>query len=255
LNAYNCEENLLYFHDGQIKKKYRFMQNKNQIDQRKMHLRDAEHNAKKLFDQTVKNNWIRSGISELELSDKIHGLAFEMFGTKKHWHKRIVRAGINTLLPYSKKPPDRIIDADDILFFDFGPVFEEWEADLGRTYVLGDNPKKMQLMQDVEECWSLGKMYFDSNPSIAGAELYRYVCSLAEERSWKFGNEHCGHLIGKFPHEKIQGEKTLNYIHPNNHQQMNAPDQYGNPRDWILEIHFIDEALKIGGFYEQLLTC
>ena len=65
LTAYNYDQNLLYFPDGQIKNKYRFMQNKNQIDERKMHLRDAEHNAKKLFDQTVKNNWIRSGISEL----------------------------------------------------------------------------------------------------------------------------------------------------------------------------------------------
>jgi hypothetical protein len=35
---------------------------------------------------------------------------------------------------------------------------------------------------------------------------------------------------------------------------MNEPDKNGNPRDWILEIHFIDESLKIGGFYEQLLT-
>ena len=76
----------------------------------------------------------------------------------------------------------------------------------------------------------------------------------AAKRSWSFGNEHCGHLIGKFPHERIQGEKTLNYIHPQNHTPMNEPDKNGNPREWILEIHFIDESLQIGGFFEQLLT-
>ena len=177
-----------------------------------------------------------------------------MFHTKTHWHKRIVRSGKNTLLPYSKNPPNRIISADDILFFDFGPVFERWEADLGRTYVLGSDPKKIQLKRDVEECWKIGKEFFDSRNSITGAELYNYICKLAEDRSWRFGNEHCGHLIGKFPHERIQGEKTLNYIHPENHTTMIAPDKNGNPRDWILEIHFIDEALKIGAFYEQLLT-
>ena len=220
----------------------------------KSKLIDAESKARKLFHETVKRDWIIPGISEDDLSKKIHGLAFEMFKTKTHWHKRIVRSGKNTLLPYSKNPPNRILNEDDILFFDFGPVFEKWEADLGRTYVLGADPKKLQLKEDVEECWQIGKDFFDTQYSITGAELYKYICELAEKRSWTFGNEHCGHLIGKFPHERIQGEKTLNYIHPDNHTPMNAPDKNGNPRDWILEIHFIDESLKIGAFYEQLLT-
>jgi len=32
-------------------------------------------------------------------------------------------------------------------------------------------------------------------------------------------------------------------------------DKNGNKRDWILEIHFVDEEKEIGGFFEQLLTC
>ena len=31
-------------------------------------------------------------------------------------------------------------------------------------------------------------------------------------------------------------------------------DSHGEKRNWILEIHFIVRDLKIGGFYEQLLT-
>jgi hypothetical protein len=27
-----------------------------------------------------------------------------------------------------------------ILFFDFGPIFADFEADIGRTYVIGDDP-------------------------------------------------------------------------------------------------------------------
>ena len=34
---------------------------------------------------------------------------------------------------------------------------------------------------------------------------------------------------------------------------MNALDRNGNVRHWILEIHFVDRKLKIGGFFEQLL--
>ena len=224
------------------------------IAQRKQSLLSAEKKAKQLFSEIEERGWITAGISEIDLSDKIFDLAFEMFGTKQHWHKRIVRSGNNTLLPYSKNPPNRIITDDDILFFDFGPVFEQWEADLGRTYVIGNNREKLRLKSDVETCWNLGKEYFDNDPSMTGATLYEYVCELAESRSWEFGNEHCGHLIGKFPHERIQGEKTLNYIHPENHTPMNAPDQYGEARDWILEIHFIDPRQKIGGFFEQVLT-
>jgi len=220
----------------------------------KSKLIEAEAKARDLFRETVKRKWICPGISEDELSKKIHALAFEMFQTKTHWHKRIVRSGKNTLFPYSKNPPNRVLSEDDILFFDFGPVFEKWEADLGRTYVLGEDPRKHELKKDVEECWTIGRDFFRSNKSMTGAELYSYVCKLAAKRSWGFGNEHCGHLIGKFPHERIQGDKTLNYIHPQNHTPMNEPDKNGNQREWILEIHFIDESLQIGGFFEQLLT-
>ena len=184
----------------------------NEKNFRKERLIEAEKKAVQLFNETLNRGYVKPGITEDELTVKIHDLAFEMFGTKQHWHKRIVRAGKNTLQPYSKKPPNRIVEGDDILFFDFGPVFEQWEADLGRTYVVGNDPQKLRLKKDVEECWQLGKAYYDSYPKITGAELYHHVCKLAMERSWQFGNEHSGHLIGKFPHEKIHNEKKLNYI-------------------------------------------
>ena len=38
-----------------------------------------------------------------------------------------------------------MINENDILFLDFGPIFEDWEADYGRTYVLGKDPLKLKL--------------------------------------------------------------------------------------------------------------
>ena len=77
---------------------------------------------------------------------------------------------------------------------------------------------------------------------------------MARRYGWEYGGPHCGHLIGNFPHEQIQGDEVENYIHPENHQRMADSDRHGAFRHWIYEIHFVDRARQIGGFFEQLLT-
>ncbi|NVK66718.1 MAG: aminopeptidase P family protein [Flavobacteriales bacterium] len=214
----------------------------------------AEKKAAQLFEEIELRGIVAAGKTEKELNKEVMELAFELFGIRKYWHKRIVRSGKNTLLPYRANPENLILQKDDILFFDFGPVFDEWEADFGRTYVIGNNDLKLKLQQDVETAWHEGKDYFLANrESITGAEFYAYTRKLAQKYGWEYGNEHCGHLIGNFPHERIVGEETIHYIHPENDQLMNAPDQHGNPREWIYEIHFVNTELEIGGFFEQLL--
>lgn len=215
---------------------------------------NAQRKAEYLFQEIEKRGLIRAGVSELQLNREIFQLAFELYGIKKYWHKRIVRSGENTLCPYKENPPDRVLQADEILFFDLGPVFEDWEADFGRTYVMGNDPLKLRLQREIEEAWHEGKTHFDAHPDITGRELYAFVCGLAAKRGFAYGQEHAGHLIGNFPHELIQGEERVNYIHPDNHERMRDPDKAGRPRDWILEIHFIDKEKKVGGFFEQLLT-
>jgi Xaa-Pro dipeptidase len=84
-------------------------------------------------------------VLESQLNQDVYDLAEEMFGISRYWHKRIVRAGRNTLAPYDENPPDLTVGDDDILFLDLGPVFEEWEADFGRTFVMGSDPRKLQL--------------------------------------------------------------------------------------------------------------
>ena len=50
-----------------------------------------------------------------------------------------------TLARYDENPPDLTVGKAVILFLDLGPVFEEWEADFGRTFVLGSDPVKLKL--------------------------------------------------------------------------------------------------------------
>ena len=170
---------------------------------------DAQKKAQLLFSEIEKRQLIHADITEKEVNTEIYDLAFELFGVKKYWHKRIVRAGKNTLYPYEYNPPDLIIKHDDIVFVDFGPIFESWEADFGRTFVLGNDPLKKKMQSDISEAWHLGKTYFDNRLDITGKELYEFMTSLAAKFGWEFGQVHCGHLIGEFPHERIQGNKII----------------------------------------------
>ena len=216
---------------------------------------EAENYAATLFKAIEDRGLIIAGKTEKQLNTEIYNLAFDLFKINKYWHKRIVRAGKNTLLPYQENPPDLTIQQNDIIFFDFGPVFDEWEADFGRTFVLGNNTHMIQLKDDTAKAWHEGKLFYEKNKShLTGADFYQYTKELAIKYSWEYGNHHCGHLIGNFPHEIISGEETINYIHPDNQQLMSEKDKHGNERFWIYEIHFIDKSLEIGGFFEQLIS-
>jgi hypothetical protein len=165
-------------------------------DERAGRLLDAQANAVALFNEVVARGIIAAGQGEQAASDQIRDLANEMFGTTKHWHKRIVRSGPHTLFPYRENPPDRVIEAGDIVFADFGPTFEEFEADLGRTYVLGHDPVKHRLAADLPVIFSAGRRYFASRPAITGAQLYAEVGRLAGPAGWSLGNVHPGTWSG-----------------------------------------------------------
>ena len=214
---------------------------------------NAEKKAAILFDEIESKQLLLPGKSEEKINNDIYNLAFEMFGIQKYWHKRIVRCGENTLMPYNENPKNLILLEDDILFIDFGPIFEEWEADFGRTYVIGNDPYKLKLKKDIELAWHDGKKYFEKHADINGAHLYEYCVKLASNYGWEFGGEIAGHLIGQYPHEKLEKEDKSNYIHPDNLNKMLVNGINGKVKNWILEIHFVDRNKKIGGFFEQLL--
>ncbi|GAA4693514.1 M24 family metallopeptidase [Pseudonocardia yuanmonensis] len=221
---------------------------------RARNLVEAERKALHLFEEAGRRGLIAPGESERTVSDRVRDLGAELFGTDRHWHKRVVRSGPNTLLPYKENPPDRLIEADDIVFLDLGPIFAEWEADFGRTFVLGDDPVKHRLRDDLPRIFEAGRAHFEAHPGISGAELYAHVVELAEEAGWEFGGAHSGHLVGEFPHEWIDGERIESYIAPGSDHPMRRTDPSGRRCHWILEVHLVDRERGFGGFFEQLLT-
>lgn len=91
-------------------------------EQRASELLEAQANAEALFCAVEARGLIRAGITETSFNAEIYALAQEMYGIRTYWHKRIVRAGKNPLLPYDENPPDLTIGEDDILFLDLGPA-------------------------------------------------------------------------------------------------------------------------------------
>lgn len=221
---------------------------------RARNLVEAERKAVALFDEVTARGLVRAGKTEIQVSNEVRDLAADMFDISRHWHKRIVRAGPNTLQPYRENPPNREIEEGDIVFLDFGPVFAEWEADFGRTYVLGDDPEKLRLRDDLPEVWQAGRAYFHSHPDVTGAELYAHICKLADEAGWAFGGPHSGHLVGEFPHELIEADLVHSYIAPTNPKRLRGLDDAGRQAHWILEVHLVNKERTFGGFYEQLLS-
>ena len=125
---------------------------------------------------------------------------------------------------------------------------------MGRTYVIGSDRCKHKLKNDIESAWYEAKQWFGKKTKLTGAEFYKYITGLAKRMGWEYGSEIAGHLIGQFPHERLEKGNYGLYVHPGNHNDMFLPDADGNERNWILEIHFTDKEKQIGGFFEQLLT-
>jgi Xaa-Pro aminopeptidase len=213
----------------------------------------AEHKALALLDAIEAAGMIAAGRTELEIERDIFTIAARDFRVTDHWHDRVVRAGVNTLCVAGEDAPDRRIAEDDIVFIDLGPVFGAWEADVGRSYAVGNDPLKHALCADLPVVFDAVKAVFDADQNITGAALYAAAHAEAERRGWLFGGKIAGHLVGQYPYARSPGEKEPRRISPGNTTRMRDLDADGRARHWILEIHLLAPDRSFGGFYERLL--
>ncbi len=221
--------------------------------ERRAALEAAQTRALELFAAIERGGLIAVGRSESDVEEDIRELAAREFGVEKHWHRRIVRSGPNSVTIAGDHPPVRVIADGDIVYLDLGPVFEGWEADIGKSYVLGGDVRKNALVAELPRQFQKLQDHFRAHPGITGAALYDFTVQSAQAAGWKFGGKIAGHIVSEFAHALIPGSKDLNRIAPQNTAPMSDPDGNGNPRHWIGEIHLVDPDDGFGGFYERLL--
>ena len=70
---------------------------------------EAEAKALDLLDLVEAQGLIRPGRTERAVEADIRRLAAERFGIERHWHRRICRAGVNTLATAGDDVPGRTI--------------------------------------------------------------------------------------------------------------------------------------------------
>jgi hypothetical protein len=87
---------------------------------------------------------------------------------------------------------------------------------------------------------------------LTAGELYDHVAELAVSGGWELGAPAAGHIIDRFPHARNPARHEV--IRSGNPLPLRQPFEDGQPRHWILEIHFVDRLRGFGGFLEELLT-
>lgn len=122
-----------------------------------------------------------------------------------------------------------MIQQNDILWIDFGPIFNSFEADFGRTFVLGNDSEKTKLKDAVEKSWFETRDYYNSKDNVTGKELFEFVDKLAKNYNFFFGNDIAGHLVDEFSHYKIYKSTPENYICLENNT--NLKDKFEKKKD------------------------
>ena len=184
---------------------------------------------------------IKPGMAEAD-AKKLLKIVLEDYQSEKIWHPPQVRFGVNTVLPFAKPQiANHVLEEDDVFFLDIGPVFNGYESDIGETFQVGSNLQTKKLITDSKVIFGEVKNYWQ-NTGVNGEDLYQHAIELASDRGWKLALEGAsGHRISEFPHAAHYRGKLKTF------ELVPASSR------WILEIHLIDSARKIGAFFEDVL--
>ncbi|MEU4099038.1 hypothetical protein AB0F16_00005 [Streptomyces tanashiensis] len=133
-----------------------------------------------------------------------------------------------------------------------GPVtLAAHETSFAQTVVLGDDPRRHRLVEDLRGLFTDGREAFRSRENITGGQLHAQV--LAPKAAWELTTWHVGRLTGPAVGDSGDTTREEELIAPHNSKPRRRRDQAGFPAHWVMEIQLVDEHRGFGGTLKQLL--
>ncbi len=130
-----------FINDGNISKELRIIKDEEGIK----NLEKAALIADKTYEEML--NFIKPGLSEKEISDKIKELLIE-FGGEDLSFEPIVASGPNSSMPHYSGN-ERLIEEQDLVILDFGCVYGGYCSDTSRTVFIGEPTKEQRKVYEI----------------------------------------------------------------------------------------------------------
>ncbi|MEU8775590.1 M24 family metallopeptidase [Streptomyces sp. NPDC048606] len=220
---------------------------------RTLRLVEGQRMGQAVLAAAVRGRLIVPGRTECEVDDRLRDLAREVLGTTAGRPGRLVRSGPHTVLPYGQTPPDRVIRGDDVVVVDLGPLLAGHETDFARTVVLGDDPDRRRIVEDLAKVGAAAGELFRSEERITGRQLHGEIRAWAAKGGWSLGSWQAGRLCGQPPAAGGSDPRPDSFIGPDNDRPLRRTTDGGWRARWILEIRLVDDYGGFGGVFKQLL--
>jgi Xaa-Pro aminopeptidase len=204
-------------------------------------MRDAVKETLRIFDEV--GNYIRPGVSELEIADFIKALA-KVDGYELAWdedHCPAVFTGPDTQGAHSG-PTERKVEKGHLVNIDFGIKYNGYCSDLQRTwYVLKDDEDKAPV--DVEIGFSvirnsIQKVADNLKPGVQGCEMDDIARNFIVKSGYEEFPHGLGHQVGRNVHDGGAG-------------LLPRWERYGNTPYMKVEesqVYTIEPRLKVDGY-------
>lgn len=157
------------------------------------------------------------------------------------------------MLPYGTGTPDRVIRVDDIVVIDLGPLFAGHETDFARTVVVGDDPGRRRLVEDLATVGAAAREMFLEQDGLTGRQLHAEMQALTWKAGWSLGTWQVGRLCGQAPAVGGSAPEPCSFIGPDNDEPLRRTAAGGWRAHWILEMRLVDDYSGFGGSFKQLL--
>lgn len=168
---------------------------------------------------------------------------FNQMGVEKKWHPSKFRIGEDTLCSFKEKSQkNSVLSEGEIFFIDIGPVWGNYEGDIGRTFIFGEDKF------DYKKIVSASQKVFEETSNhwqesgVSGEELYQFASEFAGNLGFRLNSKMAGHRLGDFPHHLFYRGSLA--------ESQESPV----PNLWVLEILLSCEKSNRGAFYEDILV-